>query len=47
MKLYSESLNEETLLEDIRRVLENEPALAEAMREAGFDIAFDEKEVAQ
>ena len=47
MKEYCEELNEQTLLEDIRRVLENEPALADAIREAGFEINFDALEVPQ
>ena len=38
MKLYSESLNEEDLLEDIQAAFRQDPELAQAFREAGFDV---------
>ena len=38
MKFYSEAIYDEDLLEDIFDVLENEPELAAALRDAGFDI---------
>ena len=38
MKLYSESLNEEDLLDDLQFAFRNDPELAQAFRDAGFDV---------
>ena len=43
MKLYREATNDEDLLEDIFDILENEPELAAALRDAGFEIKRNEE----